>query len=91
MFGISESAWTITMIIAATLIYVFLIFKRNLRESAGVGIWAFIAILTRQWEAHKGVAITAALVSTILFVLIIYHGFINRHTALFKKISRGEI
>ncbi|HEY5408246.1 MAG TPA: hypothetical protein VIJ92_14215, partial [Ginsengibacter sp.] len=51
-FGLSESVWTIVLIIIASLLYLRLIQKRNMRESAAVGIWAFIAIAVRQWNIH---------------------------------------
>ena len=91
MFGISEAVWAMIVIALATLIYVFLIFKRNLREAAGVGIWAFIAIASKQWGENQEVAITALIFSGVLFLLIAYHGFKNRHTSPFRKIARGEI
>lgn len=91
MFGIEEKTWTVAMIIIAGLIYVFLIFTRNLREAAAIGIWAFIAIFSKQWTPNREIAITAIIVSGVLLILIAYHGFKNRHTSPFKKFSRGEI
>jgi hypothetical protein len=90
-FGIAESTWAITMILIATIIYSFLIFTRNLREAAGVGIWAFLAIATKQWEANNEIALTAIIMSGILLVMISYHGYKNRATSPFKKLTRGEI
>jgi len=91
MFGIPEPAWAITMIIAATLIYIFLIFTRNLRETAGVGIWALVAIAVKQWTANENIVIAAVAMSVILFLLISIHGYRNRNTSPFIKIQRGEI
>jgi len=89
-FGITATTWCIIMIIIAFLLYIFLIRKRNLRESAGVGIWAFIAIAVRQWDDHKNIAITAIAAATILLISIIQHGYKNRYYAPFAKIKRGE-
>lgn len=89
-FGIAPDIWAIIMIIIAFLLYIFLNEKRNMREAVTVGIWAFIAIAVRQWNLHKNIAITAIVVSVILFILIAIHGFKNRYYAPFAKIKRGE-
>lgn len=46
-FGIKASTWCVIVIGIAAVLYIFLIQKRNLREAAGVGVWAFIAIAVR--------------------------------------------
>lgn len=89
-FGIAPAIWCIIMIIIAFLLYAFLIRKRNLRESAGVGTWAFIAIAIRQWNEHKNIAITAIIVSAMLAIMILQHGYKNRYYAPSAKIKRGE-
>ena len=90
-WGFSDPSWAITMIIVATLIYIFLVFTRNLREAAAVGIWALAAIAVKQWDAYSDVATTAVVCSIALFVLISYHGYRNRETSPFKKLQRGEV
>ncbi|MEJ2595051.1 MAG: hypothetical protein P8100_07980 [bacterium] len=90
-FGIPENIWAVVMIIIAALIYIFLIFTRNLREAAGVGIWAFVAIAVKQKGTYPEVVVTAVIMSVILFLLIAYHGYKNQNTSPFKKIARGEI
>ena len=89
-FVISHDVWTIIMIIIAFLIYLFLNQKRNMREATTVGIWAFIAIAIRQWNEYKNIAVTAVIVSVILFILVARHGYKNRYYAPFNKIKRGE-
>lgn len=89
-FNMAPDAWCMIMIIIAFLFYIFLIRKRNLRESAGVGIWAFIAIAIPQWNEHKNIAITAIIVSVILTIMILEHGYKNRYYAPSAKIRRGE-
>jgi hypothetical protein len=42
--------WTYLVLLVATGIYLFLLFKRNLLSSAFVGVWAFIAITVKQWN-----------------------------------------
>ncbi len=87
---LSPQLWTITMILTATGIYSWLVFTRNLRESAAVGIWAFIAIAVKQGTDHTGITVTAIAASLILLAEIAYHGFKNRKTSPFKKLQRGE-
>lgn len=88
--AIGEDVWTIIMIALAFLLYLFLVVKRNMREAAAVGIWAFIAIAVRQWNTHSNIAITAITGSFILLVVIALHGYKNRHYSPVAKIKRGE-
>ncbi|MEO6916977.1 MAG: hypothetical protein ABI151_16290, partial [Chitinophagaceae bacterium] len=88
--GLSQPAWTMIMIAVAGLIYIYLVQKRNFREAALVGIWAFIAIAVRQWEDHRNIAFTAIAVSVILFVVVAIHGNKHSYYAPYAKIKRGE-
>lgn len=88
--GFGEEVWTIIMIATSTLLYLFLLKTRNMREAAGVGIWAFIAIAVKQWQFHNNIAMTAISVSVILFVAIVIHGYRNREFSPAAKIKRGE-
>ena len=83
--------WTLIMIAAATLVYLLLIFIRNMREAALVGIWGLIAIAVRQGSVHPEIGWTAWVAAGILLITIAWHGYQNRHTAPFKKMQRGEI
>lgn len=85
MAGIPEPAWAMTMIIVAAIIYVFLVFTRNLRESAAVGIWALIAIAVKQWPDNQAVAVTAVIMSGILFLVISWHAYRNRKALSAKR------
>jgi chromate transport protein ChrA len=78
------------MILIAGLIYLFLVWKRNLREAASVGIWAFIAIAVRQWNNHHNIAIIAIIATVILAVATGIHGFKNRYFSPSAKIKRKE-
>lgn len=90
-FPLTPEMWTIILVLVAMGIYLFLTFARNLRESAMVGIWAFIAIAIKQWSLNTGIASTAILASAILLIATMYHGYKNRSTAPDKKIKRGEV
>lgn len=82
--------WTVVMITAATVIYLLLIYFRNMREAAVVGVWALIAIAVRQWHSHHSIAIAATASVVILFLTVTIHGYINRKTSPFAKLKRGE-
>ncbi|WP_338793051.1 hypothetical protein [Bernardetia sp. MNP-M8] len=85
------STWTVLMIIAATGLYLFLIAKRNLRETAMVGVWALGAIAYRQWNFEPSIAYVALISAIILFLASSYHGYLNQKTSPFLKWKRGEI
>ncbi len=87
---IAEDVWTIIMIVIATILYLLLVRKRNMREAATVGIWAFIAIAVRQWHTHNNIAVTATIASAILSVVIVYHGYKGRYYLPHVKLKRGE-
>jgi len=89
-FGISAEVWTIIMIAIACLIYAWLTQKRNMREAASVGIWAFIAIAIKQWDAYKVIALNAIIASVILLILVSVHAYKGRYYAPFVKLQRGE-
>jgi len=89
-FGIAADTWTIIMIAIAFLVYLYINQKRNMRESAAVGIWAFVAIAVRQWSAYKDIAFTAIIAALILSVLIAIHFYKNKNYTPFAKIKRGE-
>jgi hypothetical protein len=88
---LSPVAWALVMIVIATAIYLLLVFTRNMREAALVGVWAFIAIAARQGSAHPAIGITAWVAAAILLIVIAWHGYRNRTTSPMEKIKRGEI
>lgn len=88
--SIGEDVWTIIMIVIACILYIFLVIKRNLREAALVGVWAFIAIASRQWNTYSNIAITAIITSGILLLAVAMHGYKNRAYSIGAKIKRGE-
>lgn len=88
---LSETTWTIIMIMAATIIYLLLIYYRNMREAAIVGVWALIAIAVKQWELNASIVYAAIIASAILFLYVAIHGFKNRKTFPLLKIKRGEV
>ncbi len=75
------SNWTILLIAAATMIYVALVWFRNMREAALVGIWALIAIAVRQWQTHDEIVIVASIGAVTLFTIVSWHAYKNRESS----------
>lgn len=82
----SESQWTVIMIVIAVIINTMMIYKRNMREFALVGVWALIAIYVRHESGNQLIAYTAIGGAILLFAYISYHGFVNRKTNPFYKL-----
>ena len=91
-FGLFENQvmWTGLTLAVATGIYLFLTFKRNMREAALVGVWAFIAIAVKQWEGESMVAYSSLFFSMVLFIAAGTHAFINRKTNPLNKIIQSR-
>lgn len=69
-FGISPVIWTIIMIVIAGLLNLLVVWKRNLREFAIVGVWALIAIAVENYNSEKSIAYAAIIVAVIVFINI---------------------
>lgn len=76
-FGISESAWAIIMIVIAGSLYLFLTWKRNMREYALVGTWALIAVAMASKENHRDIYMTALVTAIIIAVSSMAHAIKN--------------
>ena len=77
---LSEQAWTIGMIVVAIILNLLMIWKRNMREFALVGIWALFAIYIRHEGSYNSIAYTALIGCIILFLAISAHAFKNKET-----------
>jgi hypothetical protein len=84
----SEISWTVIMIVIATILNLVMIWKRNMREFAAVGVWALFAIYVRHKDSLETIAFTALAGSILIFVYMAWHGFQNRKTnPFFKSVS----
>jgi hypothetical protein len=88
--GLKEQTWVLIMIGAVTLINLFLIQKRNLREAALVAIWAFIAIAVRHWETETELSYVALLGAGVLLLANQRHAIKNKATLPFVKKKWSE-
>lgn len=86
----TPEAWAIVAILLAALVYIFLIYARNMREGALVGIWGLVAIAANQWGNNDSVVAAALIAAGILFIYTSYHGMKNKETSPFMKAKRKE-
>jgi len=79
-WGISDVNWAIAMICIAGLVNVVMVYTRNLREFAAVGIWALLAISVSNNTnpTGKGIVYACYAVSFIILAVVIYSGLKNR-------------
>lgn len=84
---LSEEYWTITLIIIAAGINCFMIWNRNMREFALVGVWALVAIYMRHSEGYTAIAWTALIGAIFLVINVSIHAYQNRSTNPFKKLA----
>lgn len=74
-FGLSPVLWTIIMIAIAGLLNLLVVWKRNLREFAIVGVWALIAIAVENYNSEKSIVYAAIIVAILVFVNIGISGY----------------
>jgi len=86
---LSPLIWTVFMITIAMVIYLLLVFIRNMREAALVGVWAFIAIAARQWSVHPAIVVAALVAAGVLLMVIAWHGYRNRATSPLEKLRQN--
>ncbi|MCM4155144.1 tryptophan-rich sensory protein [Gramella sp. AN32] len=87
---LSEVNWTILMTFAATILNLVMVYARNMREFALVGVWALIAIFIRHYDAQELIAYSALAGAILIFLNISYHGFINRKSNPLYKIVHSN-
>lgn len=77
-FGVTPIIWTKIMIIIATIINLFVTWKRNMSAFALVGAWALIAIGVANNNTESLLATTAFVAAAILILSSLIHTFVNR-------------
>lgn len=84
-WGISDTSWTMVMIVVVGLINILMVRLRNMREYAVVGIWALIAIaVSNANNESKSIVYTCYVVAAIVFVFITRSAMNNRQGSLKK-------
>lgn len=68
-FWLTEMNWAITMIVIATIVYLFVLIKRGMITFSLVGVWAFTAIGMKQWGLIPTLSWVAFGAAAIIFIL----------------------
>ncbi len=84
---LSESGWTITFIVIATALYLIMIYTRNMREFAAVGIWALFAIYIRHQYEYENIDYVALAGCALILIAILWSAYKSRRTNLVLKSS----
>lgn len=84
----TEIQWTIIMISVAGVINLLMIYYRNMREFAAVGLWALIAIAFKHWGVTPILQWTALFWAAILAIAITVHAYKNRSTNPLQKLFK---
>lgn len=87
---LNETQWTILLLFTAIAINALMIYRRNMREFAAVGVWAVFAVFVRHQEKHPAIAYAALAGAVILLAYILYHGYLNRSTNPFTRLFKKE-
>ncbi len=82
---LSAEGWATVMIIVAVVLNLLMILLRNMREFAGVGVWALVAISVRHWDSLPVLQWTALIGAIVVSLAIGVHGFLNMATGLHVK------
>ncbi len=72
---LSETMWTVVMILVATLVNFLMIRVRNMRVFVGVGVWALVAIAVRHWGSTPMLQWTALGCAILLMSVILLPRF----------------
>lgn len=71
-FGINDTVWTVILIVAAAIIAIYVLFKKQDIVFASVFIWAFIGILVRHiatFHSRYGIIMIAAIIAIVILVI----------------------
>lgn len=89
-FGISESLWTVLVLIIGTLIALYYVFETNRPAAAAAIVWAYFGILVRHisrsgYNSRYPLIIAAAAVCSILIIFIILIRYVTSETFYLKR------
>ncbi|TXH68506.1 MAG: hypothetical protein E6Q83_13885 [Thiothrix sp.] len=72
-FLFSPTTWALIALAVLISVYILYIRYRNMRETALVGVWGFIAVAVEQWSASPAISLFALVVSAILVGAVAAH------------------
>ncbi|MFP4164182.1 MAG: hypothetical protein ACLFVE_09390 [Chitinispirillaceae bacterium] len=87
---LSAAVFGVFLIALSMSVYLFLTYRRNLRESAGVGVWGLVAVAVSQSGSNPFIAVSALAASVVLLFFIILHAYRNREYSVFSKFQKTE-
>ncbi len=87
----TEVQWTVIMISVAGLLNLVLIFTRNMREFASVGVWAIAAIAVRHWDVMPVLQWTSVAWAVVLALAIVFHAYRNRYAGPFRSREQSRV
>ncbi|MBS1662295.1 MAG: tryptophan-rich sensory protein [Bacteroidetes bacterium] len=85
VLGIQSESTTILLIAIACAAYLTLTWKRNMRESGFVGVWALIAVGKANEHRAPVVTTIAYIAAGIIFLSSSIHGYRNRAYSPFRR------
>lgn len=72
---LSQSLWAVLVLILAGLIFLSMVWSRNMREYAVAGSWGIVAIGVNNWGENRLVAYTAVAVAAVVIINVLIHGY----------------
>lgn len=82
---LNAELWAIIVLLLASVVFIAMVWTRNMREYANVGVWGIVAIAVKNWDSAPAVAWVALAVSVVIFINASIHGYRNRATAPFAR------
>ena len=86
----TDIQWTIIMISIAAILNLLIIYTRNMREFAAVGVWAIIAIGVRHWDEIVMIQWVCVFWAAVLLISILLHAYKNRDENPFNRLFEGS-
>lgn len=75
---LAPTTWAAIVLVIAAVIFITLIWTRNMREAASAGAWGIIAIGVKNWGTEPVVAYVAVAVAVLIIGNTMVHGYKNR-------------
>lgn len=75
---LSQSFWAVLVLLIAGIIFISMIWSRNMREYATAGAWGIVAIGVNNWDTNPLVAYTAVGVAAIVVINTMVHAYKNQ-------------
>lgn len=76
--GVNQVGWTIAMILVAVAVNLAMLYLRNMRAFAAIGVWALVGIAVKHWDSLPVLQWTAIGGAGVLFIAILIHVFQNK-------------